>query len=788
MRGWVAGLVVVLAQSAALAQVTGFVESVGFDNNYRPNCWTPMLVNLTSQSDSAQDYQIQIVQQDLDKDNVTFTRDITLNAGVQQKFWAYFVPQPTDGGLPAKSMDALQKVLRVYLSTRPDSGGHTKQLLQLPVRLTLNDLDPAQTGFEAPRGQRLVLWITDGSSRPTGLDYDHTVGTMEDVTQVSLHPRDLPENVLGYEAVDVVLWLSGNADELDEAGAHRKEALEQFVRRGGELVVCQTEQVHQIDALSDLLPIDPREVKLEDRKSLDPLPSLSVSKRGSSSPSARWLTLGREGTFKSGRAKAKDDAVVEEWIDWTPDGSDRTPWLARRPLGLGSVAWVAEDLGDPLLSLTTSGWPMIWDHVFGWNNSTVLNPTDEEVQRFTPASADLAGTDLTHDTLYSGTDQEGRGAGLLGVAIVFFVLYWVAAGPGSFLVLSGRKRKELSWFVFGAAAIVAAAFTGLLVKLILRGDPELKHMSVSQTALGDHTHVLSRIGLYIPRDGNQSIELNDTADDAQSMLCSLIVHPHDIDNTEFPAAQDYTVPVHDPDEPVAIDIPFRSTLKKIEARWVGDQQGGVVGTAKLVDPKQGYISGTLTNQTGSDLANVYFFFHHPAGSALTANWVLFIPDWKKGDQLDLGHVFAGAPLLTNLKASTNGADWNKDTARGWIDGMWSTHWYSYFDGIANSDGSASGPRAELPMLTVMDLLPPPMNTTDKTEQAVGILRRGGRNLDLGPAVLSGELVILAEAGATPVPCPMVVDGHKMTGDGTTIYQVVLPLDHSAVNVARDKDQ
>jgi len=35
---------------------------------------------------------------------------------------------------------------------------------------------------------------------------------------------------------------------------------------------------------------------------------------------------------------------------------------------------------------------------------------------------------------------------------------------------------------------------------------------------------------------------------------------------------------------------------------------------------------------------------------------------------------------------------------------------------------------------------------------------------------------------------MVVDGHKMTGDGTTIYQVVLPLDHSAVNVARDKDQ
>jgi hypothetical protein len=166
----------------------------------------------------------------------------------------------------------------------------------------------------------------------------------------------------------------------------------------------------------------------------------------------------------------------------------------------------------------------------------------------------------------------------------------------------------------------------------------------------------------------------------------------------------------------------------------------------------------------------------------TSNWVLYVPYWKNGDPLNLKDEFAAAPILSNLKPET---DWNKTSARGWIDGMWSTHWYSYFDGASNSDGSAHDQRARLPMLTAFDLLPASKNTDDKSEQAVAILRRGGRNLDLGPAILSGELVILGEAGQTPIPCPMAVNGDKIAGDGTTIYQIVLPLDHSGIQITQD---
>jgi hypothetical protein len=788
MRLLLVGLILVALHSAAMAQVSGFVEAIGFNNAYRPDSWTPVLINLTSQSNATGDYQIQIVQQDLDRDNVTFTRDITLNAGTQQKFWAYFIPQPTNHGLPDSSMDDLQKVLRVYLATRPDGGGHTKQLAQLPVRLTLNNLDPADP-MANNRGQRLLLWITDGSSRPAGLNSEQlserVVGTKEELSQVGLKPRELPENVLAYDAVDTILWLNADAQELDEAGARRKEAIEQFVQRGGQLVICQPAEIHRLDALADLLPVELSDAAMVNCKTLDPLPKLARPSDAHVSDDQFWLQMAGQHQFQFAHARARGDAIVSEWIDWQGDGSDRTPFIARRAWGLGSVTWVAADLGDPQLSLNIPRWPIIWDRVFGWNNATIINPSDADAAMYAPGGGDPVSAS---DFLFKGTDQEGKGAGLIGIAILFFVLYWIVAGPGSYFFLANRKRKDLSWFVFGAAAIAAAAMTPLLVRIVLHGGPELKHMSIAQAAAGEHTHVLSRIGLYIPHDGMQTISLSDTATDAQSMLSALLVHPRTIDSAEFPAAQDYNVPVHDPDQPVSIDVPFRTTLKKLQARWVGDTSAAIVGSAKLQDPSnhdtlKSYIAGTLTNQTGHDLEDVYLGFHHPSlWGGKVANWVLFVPKWKNGDPLDLDHEFKSAPLLATLLL--NGSPrWDKDTARAVVDDDWAKHWYSYLNGVGNSDaGGATDARANTPILTFFDLLPPSANKADKSENCINLVRRGGRRLNLSGALLAGRLVIVGQS-AGPIPCPLEVNDQKIGGDGSTIYQAVLPIDASAFDTS-----
>ncbi|MGA2441503.1 MAG: hypothetical protein ABSH08_11125, partial [Tepidisphaeraceae bacterium] len=106
MRLFLAGLLILAMPAAALAQARGQVLTVGFNNHYRPDCWTPMLVQLTSQSPDPQAYQIQIVQEDLDRDRVTFTQTVALGGNVEgrpattENFWVYFKPKPVDYGLP----------------------------------------------------------------------------------------------------------------------------------------------------------------------------------------------------------------------------------------------------------------------------------------------------------------------------------------------------------------------------------------------------------------------------------------------------------------------------------------------------------------------------------------------------------------------------------------------------------------------------------------------------------------------------------------------------------------
>ena len=85
--------------------------------------------------------------------------------------------------------------------------------------------------------------------------------------------------------------------------------------------------------------------------------------------------------------------------------------------------------------------------------------------------------------MLKGTDYAARGAAYIFVAIIFFIVYWIAAGPGTYLFLAGKKRKELNWFIFGAWAFAGTAATVLLVKLILHGDAEARHLTVDSEAL-----------------------------------------------------------------------------------------------------------------------------------------------------------------------------------------------------------------------------------------------------------------------------------------------------------------
>ncbi|HMB96522.1 MAG TPA: hypothetical protein VKK61_10825, partial [Tepidisphaeraceae bacterium] len=95
--------------------------------------------------------------------------------------------------------------------------------------------------FESHRGTKLIVAVSDGQSRP--IYHDNAVspllGVMEDAAFVTVHPSELPENVIGYDVADAVVWLDADPSELKAGGDEKFRALESYVRRGGKLVICQ---------------------------------------------------------------------------------------------------------------------------------------------------------------------------------------------------------------------------------------------------------------------------------------------------------------------------------------------------------------------------------------------------------------------------------------------------------------------------------------------------------------------------------------------------------------------
>jgi len=248
--------------------------------------------------------------------------------------------------------------------------------------------------------------------------------------------------------------------------------------------------------------------------------------------------------------------------------------------------------------------------------------------------------------------------------------------------LCTKKRQGLSWFFFGISALAATALTMLVVKLVLRGPPQIKHLSFVRIAPGQPAIIDSRLGLYIPRDGDQKIELEDTSPSSVSYLSPFAEHPQQLgaDVTEFPSPTEYYVPVRDLKSETApqITVAYRSSMKKFQARWVGDWPDRFAASVKL-DPDDARlpISGRLTNGTGVDLSEVYLAFN--AGG--DKDWMIYVPTWPKNTTYDIKRDF-GKPLLVG-KEHGEGMPGDKKILSDEIAGTsklsgWMNFWYDHF--------------------------------------------------------------------------------------------------------------
>jgi hypothetical protein len=438
--------------------------------------------------------------------------------------------------------------------------------------------------------------------------------------------------------------------------------------------------------------------------------------------------------------------------------------------------------------METIHWAAIWNRVFDWKDDPLIASRVGDAQKsmYTESTQTVdAGRELNDKTM----ELENKSLWFISVAVIFFIVYWLVAGPGAFFFLLAKGRGGANWFVFAAAALV---FTFL---------PDLKHFSVvrSTPAQADSqaiAHVYSRFGLYIPLDGNQTLEIKDSSPGTAADLSAYAIPPGDLkDSAPNDIGPPYVVPITDATsgESTVVHVPYRRTLKKLEASWTGDPTatgltGGIEGTAKLDDGTR--VEGKLTNGTGRKLRDVYFAYrwhaNHPGYDLQNADYLIYLPEWAPGVTLDLATDLRyeldrdGKAHLIQLIRADGPNPGNGQKCRGTIQGEWEPFWLRNLTGNIASDGTMElGP--SLIVLSLFDRLKPSQRAPDDNSDRLELVRRGARRLDCSAALAAGSMVIIAGedlTGPSGLPIPLEVNGDRVDGNGQRLYQFVVPMDNS----------
>lgn len=268
--------------------------------------------------------------------------------------------------------------------------------------------------------------------------------------------RMLPNRWFGYEAVDVLILSTGNRDfftALLNEREGRREAIAEWVRRGGRLVFSvarNQDMVPQLEALQAVLP-----VSVDGTRQLQRPRSI-----------AKWT--GPQGAVPP-FVLAKLDAKPGREIENVLAEQDGTPLIVRGAYGLGRVTVVALDLDkqSPFGSLTPAGQKDFWKRLVE-ETAPPLPPAqpNNQPRGFTPygnQNYDLASQ--LHDNL---EDFENVPVISFGWVALFILLYILVVGPLDYFFLKKVvKRLELTWITFPTVVItisVAAYFTAYWLK------------------------------------------------------------------------------------------------------------------------------------------------------------------------------------------------------------------------------------------------------------------------------------------------------------------------------------
>ena len=748
--------------------------SIGVGGVARIGDWAGIEIQFQDASDSQRELIIQIEGLDSDGDSPLYQRTVTSNPGVLQKTWLYLWIPGTTGPQDTFKVSVYEALdLDAEASERSGVSYRRGQLL---ARKELGGskqlLDPEiATGLVI--GRRLggladySRTSTGNTSGSTGhLPYGHEITLFTH----DIRPNDLPDRAIGLSQFETIIWSTADPAELTLS---RSDALIEWVRSGGHLVVCLP--------TTGLVWFD------DERNALASLlPDITHQQLAPGSSDVHGLlTLDENATLPSSLivTELTTNAAAEptEAMSVLQDREGRTV-VSRRVVDLGMVTLIGIDITNR--NLADRGLPAMeafWHRVLGKRGMPIdRNPNNSPLT----TSRELRYFDK--DIAPSITSSGSAGLALL-LGFALFATYWGLGGPLGYAILNQYGLKKHTWLAFVAAI-------GLFTLIGWGGVSAIRPRSASMQQVvfldaiegGRFQRTRSYANVFFPGYADASLRVGDP-DNEFGVFHNTVSHWNELytqtlGTSSFPDARSYAVSARDAD---VMRFPARATDKKFRLDWTGPErwpmpnavsENGGPGALRLVtleDQSVG-ITGSLTHNLPGTLKDVVIVVSkgqrsigtHVGQSGVPNYNAYKIPGgWPPGQPKDLATLGSGS-------SNTN------KPSHSYFDDLLSKASGGEFATVASS-GSAN---ERLIANAFVSQLKTPARTGSEIKTA-GV-RQSSHGLDVGkwltqPCVMVLGVVELSRADDATNPLPVFIKRgggwNEVDWSGKVVVRWIYPL-------------
>lgn len=792
---WAVMVCLTMLGSLAMAQTTGDgevrleVTRMGVGGLAREGSWAGLRVEVTDTGLASQrELVLRVRVTDPDGDEAEYDRVVTSNSGLPQAFWLYAQMPLTTSGLDGIEVLAFEAVE----SGDPRFGFKAGRLLGrvfAPTALMM----PGQRGMMAVVGPNAFGLTGYG---PTGR-FESFLPKGHEITYLTtgLDASDIPDRWQGLRSFDVLVWGS-TRDRADPGrlSADKSRAVRQWVESGGHLVVVlpsigQEWFSQSGNPLAGLLPDILPPVSLEGVDLNDFRPLLTSGK-------ADEVPLPSNAIVRV--FEVSPDAGPGEAIPILNDAEGRCV-VMRRILGGGAVTLIGFDLNQTMLrnlGLPEAG--VFWHRVLGRRGelgsaeSIEKGPPIQNLNELLQRSHAQLDVDISEQIALKGKAAFGVGLGVL-----VFVLYWLAAGPAGFLFLGRRGWKQHAWVVFVGVVGLFTAIAWLGATFARPHQAMVRHVTLLQGVYGQPTmRARSWQGMLIPYYGEASVTVANQPNGAPpEVLLSVFESSGSLLSlTGLPDNRPYRIESRDPRE---LRFPARSTVKELAVDWVGQSDWGlpepVNQPGDLEEPilrivREGEFgpddrpldseaSGELVHSLPGSLENVVILINKglitlTEGGNIRGNLVSNVSayeltsPWAPDVRLNLETVTKRQP----------GDGINRQSADAYLTAL--------LRGERVGQGSSSRPDPRrlgerLEALALYPMLGPPSHVATVGTESRLAKRDLTHGYDLGLWFTQPSIMVIGqlrqEGGDARSPVPVALDGRVIRSEGTTLVMWVYPL-------------